>query len=321
MKAKSIIFNLNETDVLFEGILDIIAYKKHHIEEGIVELPVFNDGETSPHFRTSVRGKRVYILSSANTPLKREQLMLSIDAAKRASASEIIPILPYFPYARQDKKDQYRGPIGAKVMAESLEQRGASSIITFDLHADQIVGFFNIPVIHLRGKYLFYDFVFESSDSNTVLCSPDAGGLKRVKKFRDLIYKRNEGIKMPFISLDKTRPNAGEIGEIEVLGNVEGKNVLVIDDMCDTGGTLIKGCEALIEGGALSVRALVTHGVLSKDARDKIANSVIKEFICSDSLVDVNTDDDMGGKLTVISTAEEITNAILSINSDDSIYR
>ncbi len=180
MKAKSIIFNLNETDVLFEGILDIIAYKKHHIEEGIVELPVFNDGETSPHFRTSVRGKRVYILSSANTPLKREQLMLSIDAAKRASASEIIPILPYFPYARQDKKDQYRGPIGAKVMAESLEQRGASSIITFDLHADQIVGFFNIPVIHLRGKYLFYDFVFESSDSNTVLCSPDAGGLMKV---------------------------------------------------------------------------------------------------------------------------------------------
>ena len=156
MKAKSIIFNLNESNSLFEGILDNIAFKKHHIEEGVVGLPVFNDGETSPYFKTSVRGKRVYILSSANTPLKREQLMLSIDAAKRASASEIIPIMPYFPYCRSDKKDQYRGPIGAKVMTESLEQRGASTVITFDLHADQIVGFFNIPVIHLRGKYLFY---------------------------------------------------------------------------------------------------------------------------------------------------------------------
>lgn len=315
MKAQSVIVNLNESDKLFYAIIKNIAFKRHYIEEGILNVPVFNDGETSPHFKTSVRGKRVYILCSPNTPLKIIQLLLSIDAAKRASASEIIPIIPYFPYARQDKKDQYRGPIGARVMAEMLEERGSTSIITFDLHSDQIVGFFKIPVIHLRGKYLFHDYILKISNSNTVLCSPDAGGLKRVKKVRDLLYERNSAVKLPFISLDKTRDKPNEVGEIEVLGNVEGKNVLIIDDMIDTFGTGAKSVEALLNAGALSVSMIVTHGVLSNPAIERINNSNLTKLIISDSIEHTN----LSNKIEIITTSDMISKAILSINNDDSI--
>ena len=321
MKLSSTIVNLNDSKSLYNGIVKSILSKRHYIEEGKIDTPIFNDGETSPHFKSSVRGKRVYILSSPNTPIKREQLYLTIDAARRASAIEIIPIIPYMPYARQDKKDQYRGPIGARVFAEILEGRGATSIITFDLHSSQIVGFFKIPVNHLSGKYLFYDYILKTCNSNSVLCSPDAGGLKRVKKIRDLILKRHSSVKIPFISLDKTRSKANEVGEIEVLGDVKGRNVLIIDDMVDTGGTIIKGADALLKSGAHSVRVLVTHAVLSGDASDRLRDSNIDEFICSDSLIDVDAKNDMNGKLTVITTCDEIANAILSINSDDSLYK
>ena len=317
----SVIFNLNDSDRLFNGIIDSMDNKKHSIVLGEVDIPLFKDGETCPSFNTSVRGKRAYVLTSPNSPLKIMQLMLAIDALKRASASEIIPIIPYFPYARQDKRDQRRGPIGARVMAEMIEGRGATSVITLDLHSDQIEGFFRIPVIHLRSKYLFHEYIVDSSNSNTVLCSPDAGGLKRVKKIRDLIYKRNESIKLSFVSIDKTRSEANNVDSMEVLGNVEGKDVLVIDDMCDTGNTLVKGANALLEAGALSVRVLVTHAVMSGNAYEIIKNSNIDEFICSDSLKQEHVTLYMGDKMKVISVADELANAIISINNSGSIHR
>jgi len=318
---ESVIFNLNENDNLFNGIIDSMNFKRHAIVLGEAAIPIFKDGETCPHFKTSVRGKRAYLLTSPNSSLKIMQLMLAIDALKRASAAEIIPIIPYFPYARQDKRDQRRGPIGARVMAEMIEGRGATSIITLDLHSDQIEGFFRIPVIHLRGKYLFHDYIVKTSSSNTVLCSPDAGGLKRVKKIRDLIYKRNESIKLSFVSIDKTRSEANNVDSMEVLGNVEGKDVLVIDDMCDTGNTLVKGANALLEAGALTVRVLVTHAVMSGNAHQIIRESNIDKFICSDSLVQEPTTLHMGDKMKVISVANEIANAIISINNSGSIHR
>ena len=304
--------------MLFKSVIKCIASKKHYIEEGQLEVPVFKDGETSPHFKTSVRGKRIYILCSPNTPLKREQLMLTIDAAKRASACEIIPILPYFPYARQDKKDQYRGPIGAKVFAESLEQRGASSLITFDLHADQIVGFFNIPVIHLRGKYLFFDYVVHQSDYDLVLCSPDAGGLKRVKKMRDLVYKRYPAVKLPFISLDKSRPKANQVGEdIEVLGDVKDKKVIIIDDMIDTAGTLTKAADLFTERGAKSVRAFCTHAVLSRQAYDRIKYSNLTELIVTDTIPLKDECD----KIRVLSVASLFGDIIQKVVTNESISK
>tara|TARA_R110000796_G_scaffold162503_1_gene279267 strand:- start:10312 stop:11277 length:966 start_codon:yes stop_codon:yes gene_type:complete len=321
MDVKAVIFNLNHSDSLFDKLNARFYLKQHSIEVGQVSVPIFKDGETCPHFRTSVRGKRAYILTSPDTPLKIMQLMLAIDALKRASASEIIPIIPYFPYARQDKRDQRRGPIGARVMAEMIEGRGATSVITLDLHSDQIEGFFKIPVIHLRGKYLFHDYIVTTSTSKTILCSPDAGGLKRVKKIRDLIYKRNEDMKLSFVSIDKTRSEANNVDNMEVLGNVKGKDVLVIDDMCDTGNTLVKGVNALLEAGASNVRVLVTHGVMSGDAYKLIKNSTIDKFICSDSLNLQHATLYMGDKMEVISVANELVNAIINIDNSGSIHR
>jgi len=253
--------------------------KQHFIEVGKENIQVFSDGETCVNFNNSVRGKRVFLLMSPNNANKILQLNFAIDAIKRANATEIIPIIPYFPYARQDKRDQYRGPIGAKVIAEMLQNRGATSIITFDLHADQIEGFFNIPVNHLRGKYLFYKHIIKIGNSNTVLCSPDAGGVKRVKKIRDLISQKHPAIVMPYVTIDKTRTGANQIGEMTIIGEVKGKDVIMIDDMCDTGGTLVKAVNALLDNGARSVRAIVTHGVMSGNAYEKIMDSKIKEFI------------------------------------------
>lgn len=320
MKIDSILINLDENSFLCESVYTKLFNMKHEVPNGKVNIQVFSDGETCVDYKTTMRGKRVFLLSSPTTPLMREQLYLAIDAARRASASEIIPILPYFPYARQDKRDQRRGPIGARVFADNLQQVGATSIITFDLHSDQIEGFFKIPVIHLRGKYLFKDIIVARGDSNTVLCSPDAGGLKRVKKIRDKIYELYD-IKIPFISLDKTRKEANKTDNIEVLGDVKGKNILMVDDMCDTGGTLIKGTDALLKAGATEVRVLITHPVLSGEAKLNLAASNIKEFICSDSITHKGLLSDMGGKLTIVSTASEIADAIVNINVDGSIHR
>jgi len=320
MKIDSVIINLNESDSLINKIMSQRAFQYQNIARGGANIQVFSDGETCVDFKISMRGKRLFLLTSPNTPLKREQLYLAIDAARRASAFEIIPILPYFPYARQDKRDQRRGPIGARVFADMLQDVGATSIITLDLHSDQIEGFFKIPVIHLRGKYLFCNYINDTSDSNTVLCSPDAGGLKRVKKIRDRIYKKYD-TKIPFVSIDKTRTQANKTDSVEILGDVEGKNVLIIDDMCDTGGTLIKGAEALLEAGATSVRVLVTHAILSGDANLNIGASNIEQFICSDSLTNKGLCADMDGKMKLISTASDLADAIVSINVDGSISR
>jgi ribose-phosphate pyrophosphokinase len=264
---------------------------------------------------------------------------LAIDAAKRAGAAEIIPILPYFPYARQDKKDQVRGPIGAKVMAEMLEQRGATQIITFDLHADQIQGFFNIPVVHMEGKYLFDRYVYDvcvRGDSvrpdnvNVVLCAPDAGAAKRVKHFRDQVRERWQ-IDLPMVMIDKTRPRANEVGEMVLIGDVKGKSVIIIDDMCDTGGTLVKAASELLKEGAESVRAIVTHGVLSGPALSRIwdakQDGVLSDFVCSDSLpvsnrvlfLEQGIYPKANDYITVISTAKQIVKAIKAINDNRSV--
>jgi len=267
---------------------DIIASankfsKTNQTEMGYLRNQKFSDGELCVDFTDSVRGKRVYLLSSPNTSDEILKLVLAIDAAKRASASEIIPILPYFPYARQDKKDQSRGPIGAKVMAEMIEQRGATSVITFDLHADQIQGFFNIPVTHLEGKTVFDKYISIIANENTILCGPDAGSGKRVKRMKDQLSKYHE-LNLNYVMLDKTRKQANVIDEMVIIGDVKGKDVIILDDMVDTAGTLCKAAEVILEAGAKSVRAIIAHGVLSGPAFERIGESVLTELIISDSL-------------------------------------
>jgi len=298
--ADMIISEINNLDKNIKIELDPITSQK------------FSDGELCVDFSKSIRGKRVYILTSPTNSDEIIKLNLAIDAAKRAAAVQIIPILPFFPYQRSDKKDQKRGPIGAKVLAEMIEQRGATGVITFDLHADQIQGFFNIPVTHLEGKNVFDEYIVSVYNENTVLAGPDAGSGKRVKRMKDQLFK-NHDISINYVMLDKTRTQANIVDEMVIIGDVKGKDVIILDDMIDTFGTADKAIEILLENGAKSVRMIASHGILSGPAYERISNSKITELIISDSL---NTSPNK--KIKIVTIAKQIALAVSAINSSSS---
>jgi ribose-phosphate pyrophosphokinase len=308
---ESVIISIDGRVDLVDNILEFLRGRDNTTID-YVNSQKFSDGELCVDFKNSIRGKRVYILTSPNTSDEIMKLNLAIDAAKRAAAKEIIPILPYFPYARQDKKDQSRGPIGAKVIVEMIENRGATGVITYDLHADQIQGFFNIPVTHLEGKNVFDTYIASIYDADTILCGPDAGSGKRVKRMKEQLSKyHNIGIN--YVMLDKTRKEANVIDEMIIIGDVFGKNIIILDDMIDTAGTLCKAADVLIEAGAKSVRAIISHGVLSGPAYQRIAKSSLTELVISDSLTSKG-----GYKISTISVADQIGLGIMAINSKSS---
>ena len=312
---ESLLFVLDGRQDLAEDIIDSVNLMSNdaEISLGYLNKQKFSDGELCVDFTDSVRGKNVFLLSSPITSDDIMNLLLAIDAAKRAGAKEIIPILPYFPYARQDKKDQSRGPIGAKVMAEMIEQRGSTSVITYDLHADQIQGFFNIPVTHIEGKHVFDTYInqkVKESNGEVVLCGPDAGSGKRVKRMRDQVNKRY-GVNLNIVMIDKTRKQANVIDEMIIIGDVKDKHVIILDDMVDTAGTLCKAAEVLIENGAKTVNAGISHGILSGPAHERISNSLLKELVISDSLESKDND-----KILIASVTQQIGLAIsASINN------
>lgn len=273
----------------------------------------FSDGELCIDFKNSIRGKRVYLLTSPTNSDEIIKLALALDAAKRAAAKEIIVILPYYPYARQDKKDQDRGSIGAVVIKKLIENNGATGVITYELHAEQIQGYFDIPVTHLEGENVFDSYIASIYDEDTILCGPDAGSGKRVKRMKDILEKEHGIVMDPYVILDKTRKKANEIGEMHVIGDVAGKNVIIIDDMVDTAGTLCKAGEVLLDAGAKSVRAVISHGVLSGPAIQRINDSVLTELVVSDSLPIPDNK-----KIKVISVDKQIALAICAINSHSS---
>ncbi len=334
---ESIIFALTDND---NSKVKEIKKLLPEIRVGNLNKEKFSDGEICLDFLTSVRGHRVYIVGTLNNSDNIIAMNLAIDAAKRASAKEIIPIIPYFPYARQDKKDQVRGPIGAKVMAKTFETLGATNMVVFDLHADQIQGFFEIPITHMEGKHLFANELVEfikakgNEDlSNIVLCSPDAGGTKRVKHFRDKLNNLLQ-TSLPFVMIDKTREKANVVGEMIVIGNVKDKHVIIIDDMCDTGGTLCKGANTLKEEGALSVIAVVTHGIFSGGAKGTIGRaSGLDKILTSDSLpqypdkrfhsnwIMTTSDRNAMMKIDVVSNADQIVRAIRAIDTGVSVEK
>jgi ribose-phosphate pyrophosphokinase len=312
---QSLLFVLDGRQDLADDIIDSVNLisNEAEISLGYLNRQKFSDGELCVDFTDSVRGKNVFLLSSPITSDDIMNLLLAIDAAKRAGAKEIIPILPYFPYARQDKKDQSRGPIGAKVMAEMIEQRGSTSVITYDLHADQIQGFFNIPVTHIEGKHVFDTYIMQKVKQNegeVVLCGPDAGSGKRVKRMRDQVNKRY-GVNLNIVMIDKTRKQANIIDEMIIIGDVKGKHVIILDDMVDTAGTLCKAAEVLIENGAKTVNAGISHGILSGPAHDRISTSILEELVISDSLESKDND-----KILIASVTNQIGLAIsASINN------
>lgn len=310
---KSILFSLDKRKEFCEMILEKVNYLNpvETIIMGELNMEKFSDGELSVDFKDCIRGSKVFIISSPNNSDEIIKLELAIDAAKRANALEIIPVLPFFPYQRSDKKDQSRGPIGAKVMALKLEALGATSLITYDLHADQIQGFFEVPVTHIEGKNVFDDYIHLLKDSglnDIILCGPDAGSGKRVKRMKDQMANKY-GLEFNYVMLDKTRKEANIIDEMVIIGDVNGKDVIILDDMVDTAGTLCKAAEVLIENGAKSVRAIISHGVLSGPAYNRIDESLLTELVISDSLESM-----VHEKIVVISMGEQIGMAIAANN-------
>lgn len=314
---------------IIDRILDDTQFKGQ-VTFDYVNNQKFSDGELCVDFKNSIRGKRVYILSSPNTSDEIMKLNLAIDAAKRAAAKEIIPILPYFPYARQDKKDQSRGPIGAKVIVEMLEHRGATGVITFDLHADQIQGFFNIPVTHLEGKNVFDSYIASIYNENTILCGPDeeivlsscdAGGVKRVKRMVTKL-KEKHALDVNYVVIDKTRTKANSVESVTIIGDVNNKHVIIVDDMIDTFGSADKAIDGLIEAGAKSVRMIASHGILSGPALDRLSKSKLTQLIISNSLeLKIQENHPIRSKIKVISLATQIAYAITSINSKSSLEK
>ena len=251
-------------------------------------VSTFADGETSVEFNENIRGEDVFIVQSTATPVNDSlmELLIMIDAARRSSSSRITAVIPYFGYARQDRKSASRTPITAKLVANLLVTAGADRILTMDLHAGQIQGFFDIPVDDLTSRVVFAKDIRRSigivddpdvEQQGTVFVSPDAGGAVRARKFADMFGG-------DIAIVDKMRPEAGKSEVMNLIGDVAGKHAILVDDIVDSGGTLCKAADAIMKAGALSVRAYITHGVLSGDACLKVEKSVLDELVVTDSI-------------------------------------
>ena len=279
------------------------------VKLGDVKVSVFSDGEFQPSFEETVRGQDVFIVQSTMPPTENLfELLLLVDAARRASARKIITVIPYFGFARQDRKDKPRVAIGAKLVANMLMAAGVDRIMTMDLHADQIQGFFEVPVDHLYASTLFFGEIEKLDTSNLVVAAPDAGGAKRANSYAK---KLNCGLAL----CHKQRKRPNEIAEMTVIGDVDGKDVIIIDDMCDTAGTLTTAADLLIEKGAISVRAFCTHAVLSGPAYERIQNSQLTELIVTDTIPMSQKSD----KIRVITVAELFGDVIKRLVNNESI--
>jgi ribose-phosphate pyrophosphokinase len=267
------IFACRQSTVLAEKIA-----KEYNTTLGKVKTTYFSDGEFQPAFEESVRGRRIFIIGSTfpNADNLMEMLLM-LDAAKRASARHITAVMPYFGWARQDRKDKPRVAIGAKLVANLLQSAGATRIMTMDLHADQIQGFFEKPVDHLFASTIFMPYINSLKLDNLTIASPDMGGSKRA-------YAYSKHLHSDVVICYKQRKKANEISLMELIGDVKGKNVILVDDMIDTGGTLAHAANLMKERGALSVRAICTHPILSGNAYEKIENSALTELIVSDTI-------------------------------------
>mgnify|MGYP003631157725 CR=1 FL=1 len=276
---------------------------------GKVEITQFSDGEFQPSFEETVRGGRVFLIGSTMPPTENlMEMLMMIDAAKRASAKHITAVMPYFGWARQDRKDKPRVPIGAKMVANLLTAAGATRIMTMDLHADQIQGFFEVPVDHVFASGLFVPHLKSRNIENLTIASPDMGGSKRANNYA-------KWLESEVVICYKQRKKANVIDKMTVIGNVEGRNVVLIDDMIDTAGTLTKAADMLIEEGALSVRAYCTHGVLSGKAMERIENSKLEELIITDTIPQENLPE----KIKVISIAELFSDVMKKVHNHESI--
>src|SRR5437870_4407172 len=284
--------------------------KSYGCHLGKINIQKFSDGEIQPIFLESIRGDFVFLIQSTYSPSDNfMELLLMIDAARRASAYKIIVVMPYYGYARQDRKDRPRVAIGSKLVANMLVAAGADRVITMDLHAPQIQGYFDIPVDHLDSSAVFIPYIQNLRLENLTFAAPDVGAANRIRETASYF-------EVDMVICDKHRKRANEIASMQVIGDVEGKDIVLIDDICDTGGTLAKSAALLKEKGARSVRALITHPVLSGKAYENIENSVLEELIVCDT---IPIRKDAASKIKVISVSELFAVAIRNAFENKSI--
>ena len=304
----------NSTEIkLFTGNSNRALAEAIAAELGIplseIEVGHFSDGETSVHISETVRGRDVFIIQSTCAPVNENlmELLIMIDAAKRASAGRITAVIPYFGYARQDRKARSRDPITAKLVADIITSAGADRVLTMDLHAAQIQGFFDIPLDHLLGGPLLYKYFKDRVDDDFMVVSPDMGSVSRA---RNVATKLN----CPMAIVDKRRPKANQVEVMNIIGDVSGKKCLMVDDMIDTAGTIYQGAEALYNNGAKEIYACCTHAVLSGPAIERIKNSHITKLVILDTIP--LPEEKKLDKIEVLSVATLFAHAIKNIYSD-----
>ncbi len=279
------------------------------VQLGDLTISRFSDGEIQPNFNESVRGCDIFLIQSTCAPADNlMELLLMIDAAKRASAHYIIAVIPYFGMARQDRKDKPRVSIGSKLVANLLSAAGANRVMTMDLHAAQIQGFFDIPVDHLDASVIFIPYIKSLKLQNLTIAAPDMGGTHRARVFA-------KALNVEMVICDKQRKRANEIESMTVIGDVEGQDIILVDDICDTAGTLSKAAKLIKEKGANSVRAVCTHPVLSGKAYENIQNSELTELIVCDTIPVKSICD----KIKVLSAADLFSKAISNVNEHGSV--
>ena len=280
------------------------------INLGDMQVEHFADGEFSVYYKDSIRGKDVFLVQSTYPSSDNiMELLLMVDAAKRASAHYIAAVIPYFGWARQDRKDKPRVSIGAKLMADLLSTAGVTRVITMDLHADQIQGFFNVPVDHLYASMVFIDYLRQTSDlERTVIATPDVGGAKRANSYAKFLG-------VPMVICHRSRAKANEVAEMTIIGDVTDKDVILVDDIVDTAGTICKAADLMIQNGARSVRAVASHAVLSDPATERINASALKEMIFTDSIPLRKHSD----KIHIVSVANIFAEAINRVINHESI--
>jgi len=280
------------------------------INLGDMQVEHFADGEFSVYYKDSIRGKDVFLVQSTYPSSDNiMELLLMVDAAKRASAHYIAAVIPYFGWARQDRKDKPRVSIGAKLMADLLSTAGVTRVITMDLHADQIQGFFNVPVDHLYASMVFIDYLRQTSDlERTVIATPDVGGAKRANSYAKFLG-------VPMVICHKSRAKANEVAEMTIIGDVTDKDVILVDDIVDTAGTICKAADLMMQNGARSVRAVASHAVLSDPATERINAWALKEMIFTDSIPLRKHSD----KIHIVSVANIFAEAINRVINHESI--
>ena len=305
MEQAALLFSTRQSSVLAEKIASYYGQTL-----GKIKFQEFSDGEYQPSFEQSVRGARVFLIGSTFTPdINLMEMLLMCDAAKRASAKNITAVIPYYGYARQDRKDNPRVPIGAKLVANLLSAAGATRIMTMDLHADQIQGFFEIPVDHLFASTIFVNYLDTLNLDNLTMASPDMGGAKRANAYAK--HYQSE-----IVICYKERKQANMIERMMLIGDVKDRNVILVDDLIDTAGTITTAANLMMEKGAKSVRAMATHAVLSGKAYDRIHDSVLEELIVTDTIPLKRNDI---SKIKVVSCAPLFAEVMHLVHNKESI--